>query len=155
MKHSISEAAKLTGKARSTLHRHLKQGRLSKETGPDGQPVIDASELMRVYGPLQRRDSGDTVSMRQGEAPRDIPLLQPVQSKIEALLEEQIARLTADLSDARQERDDWKAQANEWRQEAQKISGLLTAQKTDAVQSAVADKPNAGGVISRLWKRMF
>lgn len=46
---SISEASRLTGKNRSTLHRHIKSGKLSKFLDEDGNPTIDTSELARVY----------------------------------------------------------------------------------------------------------
>jgi len=46
---SISEAARLTGKNRSTLHRHIKSGKLSKHLDNDNNPVLDTSELSRVY----------------------------------------------------------------------------------------------------------
>lgn len=45
---SISEASRLTGKNRSTLHRHIKSGKLSKIMDGD-TPVLDTSELVRVY----------------------------------------------------------------------------------------------------------
>lgn len=45
---SISEASRLIGKNRSTLHRHIKLGKLSKMMDGD-VPVIDTSELARVY----------------------------------------------------------------------------------------------------------
>lgn len=45
---SISEASRLTGKNRSTLHRHIKSGKLSKIMDGD-TPVVDTSELARVY----------------------------------------------------------------------------------------------------------
>ena len=45
---SISEASRLTGKNRSTLHRHIKSGKLSKIMDGD-TPVVDTSELVRVY----------------------------------------------------------------------------------------------------------
>lgn len=49
MKLSISEAARRAGVNRTTLHRQIEKGRISKETGDDGKPVIDLSELARVY----------------------------------------------------------------------------------------------------------
>lgn len=135
-KHTISEAAKLTGKARSTLHRHLKDGKISKEIDADGQPVIDTAELVRVYGPLQAQDSSDTVAIGQHATPiQDSPL----QAKIEAMMEAQIDQLRADLDDARKERDDWKAQA-------QRLSGLLSDQRpiaTTAPVPAQQDNPPA------------
>ncbi len=42
---TLTKATRLTGKSRSTIERHIKQGKLSKTN--DG---IDTSELLRVYG---------------------------------------------------------------------------------------------------------
>jgi len=49
---SISEAAKLVGKSRRTLQRHIADGKLSKVTDATHGMGIDTSELMRVYGTL-------------------------------------------------------------------------------------------------------
>lgn len=46
---SISEAARLAGKSRTTLYRMMNDGELSSVTGDDGQPGIDVSELLRVF----------------------------------------------------------------------------------------------------------
>jgi hypothetical protein len=46
---SISEAARLAGKSRTTLYRMLDSGDLSSVTGVDSQPGIDVSELLRVF----------------------------------------------------------------------------------------------------------
>lgn len=49
MKLSISEAARRAGVTRVTIYKKLKAGELSKEAGEDGTPVIDLSELARLY----------------------------------------------------------------------------------------------------------
>ncbi len=49
-KYSISAASRITGKGRATIRRHLDDGTLSCGTDKKGNRVIDASELMRVYG---------------------------------------------------------------------------------------------------------
>ncbi|MBN4886269.1 hypothetical protein H3293_23230 [Providencia stuartii] len=50
---SISEEARLTGKARSTLHKYIKQGRLSTTTDQNtGKKTIETSELIRVFGKI-------------------------------------------------------------------------------------------------------
>lgn len=49
MKLSISEAARRAGVNRTTLHRQIEKGTISKEIGEDGKPVIDLAELARVY----------------------------------------------------------------------------------------------------------
>ena len=47
---SISEAARLTGKSRTTLHRLIKTGELSTCSGVRNTKMIDISELIRVFG---------------------------------------------------------------------------------------------------------
>ncbi len=42
---TISEAARRVGVARSTLLRHIKNGKVSKVIGKDGKPRLDTSEL--------------------------------------------------------------------------------------------------------------
>ncbi len=54
---SISEAARLTGKARSTIQAYIKTGKLSKTTGTAGSQGIDTSELLRVFGELFTTDT--------------------------------------------------------------------------------------------------
>lgn len=51
---SISEAARLTGKNRRTLHRHIEAGRLSVSHDATGAPQVEIVELLRVYGPLKQ-----------------------------------------------------------------------------------------------------
>lgn len=47
---SISEAARLTGKSRTTLHKLIKTGELSTCSGVRNTKMIDISELIRVFG---------------------------------------------------------------------------------------------------------
>ena len=54
---SISEAARLTGKSRTTLHRLIKTGELSTCHGARNAKMVDVSELIRVFGPLEHRPS--------------------------------------------------------------------------------------------------
>lgn len=52
---SISEAARLTGKSRTTLHRLIKTGELSTCYGDRNARMVDVSELLRVFGTLEHR----------------------------------------------------------------------------------------------------
>ncbi|HIE4221734.1 TPA: helix-turn-helix domain-containing protein [Proteus mirabilis] len=47
---SISEAARLIGKSRTTLHRYISTGKLSTCTDEHGAKKLDTSELLRVFG---------------------------------------------------------------------------------------------------------
>ena len=49
---SISEAARLTKKSRTTLHRLIKTGELSTCHGDRNSKMVDISELLRVFGSL-------------------------------------------------------------------------------------------------------
>ena len=51
---SISEAARLTGKSRTTLHRLIKTGELSTCNGERNAKMVDTSELLRVCGPFEQ-----------------------------------------------------------------------------------------------------
>jgi hypothetical protein len=54
---SISEAARLTGKSRTTLHRLIKTGELSTCHGERNARMLDTSELLRVFGSLARTEA--------------------------------------------------------------------------------------------------
>jgi len=54
---SISEAAKLARKNRTTIYRDIERGRLSKTVTPEGETKIDTSELLRTYGRIHHDPS--------------------------------------------------------------------------------------------------
>lgn len=95
---SISEAARLTGKARSTLHKYIKQGKLSTTTDQNtGNKSIETSELIRVFGKISNSlttdsDSVTRVSKLQQETPS---ATQSLQIKLQ-LLEQENAHLKAE-----------------------------------------------------------
>ena len=55
---SISEAARLTGKSRTTLHRLIKAGELSTCSGVRNAKMVDISELIRVFGDISKPVQG-------------------------------------------------------------------------------------------------
>jgi hypothetical protein len=54
---SITEAARLVRKNRSTIYRDIERGRLSKTVSQDGETQIDTSELLHTYGRLHGSDA--------------------------------------------------------------------------------------------------
>ena len=50
---NISEAARAVKRSRGTIHRYLKNGRLSGTADDTGNLKIDTSELFRVFGELK------------------------------------------------------------------------------------------------------
>lgn len=101
MDFSVSAAAKLYGKQRKTLYRHMESGRLSYRVQGDGHRVIDLSELIRVYGepssPIARSDTEPT----HPDSPSDTPVWHAMLDELRALrkevadLKQQLLRLPA------------------------------------------------------------
>ena len=66
MKYSLSEAAKATGKNKTTIQRAIKNGKISAIKGDSGSYEIEPSELHRVFPPVaaqrdaQHMQSNDT-----------------------------------------------------------------------------------------------
>tara|TARA_R110001583_G_scaffold143195_1_gene295280 strand:- start:322 stop:753 length:432 start_codon:yes stop_codon:yes gene_type:complete len=66
MKYSLSEAARATGKNKTTIQRAIKNGKISATKGNNGSYEIEPSELHRVFPPIaaqrdaQHRQSNDT-----------------------------------------------------------------------------------------------
>lgn len=59
---NLSQAARLYGKSRMTLHRHCRSGRVTSRVSDDGQRLIDLSELIRAYGEPPNSVTPDTPS---------------------------------------------------------------------------------------------
>lgn len=92
---SISEAARITGKARSTIQSYIKTGRLSKTTDiHTGVVGIDTSELIRYFGTLKTTPIEHVVSdqISQQTTPNNTSITTGEIHKI-ALLEKEIELL--------------------------------------------------------------
>ena len=107
-RHTISEAARITGKSRSTLHRHIKSGKLSKTTDETGAPVIDTSELQRVYGSLSHRDSVSSSDIEHRDTPHEN------------------TDVMAELIALRRENENLREDRDRWASQAESLTRLLT-----------------------------
>lgn len=97
---NLSQAAKLTGKNRTTIWRHIHSGRLSIERDRDGLPFVDTSELIRVYGELEPIATGNN-EKKPHQATYDyddliaiVELLRKEQAEMKAEIENLTNRLT-------------------------------------------------------------
>mgnify|MGYP002712666046 CR=1 FL=1 len=106
---SLSQAAKLTGKSKSTINRAIKTGKLSAARHEDGSYSIDPAELARAFDV-----EPSTCAKRSDAEPDGTRLL------------ERIAALEAMLSREREISDDLKEDRDRWRQQA---TALLTDQR--------------------------
>jgi len=92
-KYTITAAHRITGKSRTTLQRHLKSGKLSCTEDHDGNRLIDASELIRVYGdacdfPHEEQATANPEKREQGSSDSLHHRLESVQQRMDTLDEE-------------------------------------------------------------------
>jgi hypothetical protein len=143
---SLSEAARLTGKARQTIHRHIDKGKLTKEIDGTGSPVLDVAELERVYGTLQQPNLSPTVPEIQHETANNDNLLQRELELLREERERERNQFTNQIDDLRRRLD---AEA-----EARRIEGeerrKLTAILTDQRQQQQPEPKGLRGFLQRL-----
>ena len=98
---SLSQAAKLTGKSKSTINRAIKTGKLSATRHEDGSYSIDPAELSRAFS-LEPQEG----SKRHEAEPDGTRLLERIEA-LEAMLNRE-REIVADL---KEDRDRWRQQA--------------------------------------------
>ena len=84
----LSEAAKLTGRNQTTIHRAMKTGRLSYTKDEAGGRRIDTAELDRVFG-IKSSLAADLQHGNGADAPA---MAQPVQSHVTPVREVELLR---------------------------------------------------------------
>ncbi|MDR5900376.1 hypothetical protein QC823_15530 [Halomonas vilamensis] len=97
MQQTISQAAQLYGKARSTIHRAIESGRLSCSFRGDGVRVIDLAELIRLWG----EPTNAPTQKQQNATPDEPDTQQAMLHELQAMrrelvaLREEVAQLRA------------------------------------------------------------
>jgi hypothetical protein len=134
--HSISDAHRLTGKARSTIRRDLASGHLSAISRPDGSRAIDTSELVRAYGPLQTIQERKSTKL-QPEPGSGVEWSEPVEDLHRRLVEAEAhaARAEGERDALRELADHAREDAAAWRERADRADRLLTGLRGPAVTS--------------------
>ena len=119
---NFTQAARMAGSTRATIHRYVNEGKLSVIVEQDGKRVIDVAELERVFGKLK---TPDTVSHDSKKLHSDTP-------QITAILQSQIERLERQIDVLRQERDDERKgrerERDEQRQERERLHSIIEKQ---------------------------
>lgn len=123
MVYTLGEAAKATGKSKSTISKAIKNGRISAKKDETGKFHIDPSELHRVYPP--------TVSSEQKETPANTPArinidgtVRELQARLEAAYERLSDKETV-VADLREDRDRWRQQATALLTDHRPTKGLI------------------------------
>ncbi len=118
MKYSISDAAKVVSKSRSTVNRDIRNGKLTVQKDTKGKPSVELVELERVYGHVNIDVLSET---KPKEQPDTIYIDALIQSK-----DAEIELLKKQLDDTTQRLD---ASDTERRRVTEQLTGLLTDQR--------------------------
>jgi excisionase family DNA binding protein len=130
---SLREAAQQTGTNKSTIWRAIKSGRMSATRLDDGGFAIDPAELFRVFEPQQseqrreqrRAGQGTTADLQQETTPAT-PATDELALKV-AALDAEVRGLKELLTEVRQSRDQWQAQAEDWKTQTTRLTLALPA----------------------------
>lgn len=126
-----NQSAKAVGISRTTLDRHIKEGKLSVQKDGSGKCLIDISELQRVYTKLNINETSNTVhTVQNGTSNKNKPFVTEVN-----LLHEQINLLKNERERERRQFetiiDDLRTRLDQESEERRKTQTQLTALLTD------------------------
>ena len=109
MRYTLGQAAKATGKSKSTIQASIKKGRISASQDDFGQYQIDPAELHRVYPPHRAAEpqSEQDKTDRMAEYLAEIKSLQDRLKAVSELKE----RIERECEDLREDRNHWRLQA--------------------------------------------
>ena len=134
MKLNKYQAAKAAGISRTTLDRHIKEGKISVGKDGAGKTVIDVAELERVYNEVDIDSTSQNVAGEQSETSNDnkavhleLEILREYLGRMESDRERERCQLENVIDDLRKDRDHWRQQA----------TALLPDQRATAPQKAI------------------
>jgi hypothetical protein len=112
MSYTLGEAAKASGKSKTTLHRAIKSGKISATKAEDGSYSIDPAELHRVFPSVTGVTPTDP--SHRNETEQQSNTLETLRIQLEMQEKERArerALLQGTIADLREDRDKWRQQA--------------------------------------------
>lgn len=144
MKYSLSEAAKATGKNKTTIQRAIKNGKISASKGDSGSYEIEPSELHRVFPPVaaqrdaQHRQSNDTQHGKSASINNDLARVLELEKEL-AVAHERVNGLEA-------HKEQMADTINDLRKRLDNSEGRVTALLTDG-------RTKERSLLSRMFSR--
>ena len=136
MKLNKYQAAKAARISRTTLDRHIKEGKISVGKDGTGKIVIDVAELERVYNEVDINGTSQNVADEQNETSNDnktvhpeLEILREYLDRMENDRERERGQLESVIEDLRKDRDHWRQQA----------TALLTDQREKALEQGKSE----------------
>ena len=132
---TLGEAAREVGMAKSAISRAIKTGRISATRQEDGSYAIDPAELFRVYPKNRTRP----VLAERYATPKNTDA-EP----------KEVAVLRELLAEVRGERDQLRTDRDHWREQAERMTLLLTHQPP----ASPTEAPQTPPARSSCWRRL-
>lgn len=112
MSYTLNEAAKATGKSKTTIHRALKSGKVSATKTDSGVYSIEPAELHRVFPPVPtERNAERSIRNEEEHLRNDLGTLRIQLESTEKERERERQQLEETIADLREDRDRWRQQA--------------------------------------------
>jgi hypothetical protein len=134
--YTMGQAARAVGKAKSTLSRDVKAGKISAIRNPDGSLAIDPAELHRVYPPVFHQNGSGNGRSYESQPPANAAGTGFEQREIEQL-RERLADKDARLADKDAAIDDLRHRLDRETEERRRLTAVLT----DRRERPTADPP--------------
>jgi hypothetical protein len=123
--YSLGQAARAVGKAKSTISRDVKNGRISATRNANGSLAIDPAELHRVYPAMAMPNGSGNAISNDREPPQGV-VRTPVGT---AVLRREVELLREQLGECRETILDLRARLDGEVEERRKLIALLTDQR--------------------------
>ena len=121
---NITKAAKLAGIGRETLYKnYINKGKLSTTRDERNRPMVDTSEILRVFGKLQ--SVGDTHTTQHTPTPENTHHTQPNLSAQLAHLQAENTQLRERLTEARERESEAKERESWQRGQIEKLTDTI------------------------------
>lgn len=114
MSYSLSDAAKATGKNRTTIQRAIKSGKISAFKNENGAYEIEPAELHRIFPAIAQHSAQQTKEMKSNSQIQSDTTPETLRIRLEMLEKErdrERAQLEETIADLREDRDKWRQQA--------------------------------------------
>jgi ATPase subunit of ABC transporter with duplicated ATPase domains len=140
MAYTLGQAAKATGKGKSTILKAIKNGRISATKNDIGDWEIDPAELHRVYLPASENGSPEQQGVRQETGENTLELIE-LRVKLEASEQR--------LRDSHEQVVDLRQRLDQSEEERRRTQTQLTALLTDQRQKEEPPPPKG------FWRRLL
>jgi excisionase family DNA binding protein len=138
---TLTQAAELTGKSKSTLLRAIRKGRLSSSREENGAFLIDPAELHRVF-PIASPD-----------APNDATVPHHATEPDAAVLSREVVLLREQLSREREFSRELLGLLQDEREERRKLTALLTHQAASKPEPVALHDASRPSLVEKLFGR--